>query len=151
MCDTPGWKGRPQSSRAYLFNPPSASVTPHLKTQDNVPRRSRACKTLRTMSQCLSFQMDRIWESKGVLCECKNTLFMLLIFGFKCRCSTNWPKVLIFFFFLYKPFGVFCQADIIFVFWDELDTMPHTSCYLSGFLTSLTSVMPYQRPRSHCS
>lgn len=53
--------------------------------------------------------------AQRVLYKCKNTLFMLLIFGFKCRCSTNWPKV-DFFFFLYKPFGVFCQTDIILVF-----------------------------------
>ncbi len=67
------------------------------------------------------------------------------------RCSTNRPIVLTFFLFLYKPFGVFCQTEIILVFLDELDPMSHTSCSLSGFLTSLTSVMPYQRPRSHYS
>lgn len=151
MCGTPGWNGRPQSSHAYLFSPPSATITPLLKMQDNVPWRSRVFKTPRTTSQCLSFQMDRIWESKGVLCECKNNLLMLLMFGFKCRCSTKLAHSLDFFLFLYKPFGVFFQTDIILVFLDELDPMPHTSCSLSGFLTSLTSVIPYQRPRSHYS
>lgn len=54
-----------------------------------------------------------IWESKGVLYVCINTLFMLLIFGFSLGVPQIGSKFLFFSFFLYKPFCLFCQTDII--------------------------------------
>lgn len=70
---------------AYLFSLPSvivASVTPLLKTQGNILK--RCVRVLHAGHSAWAFRW-KVWESQGVLNECTNTLFMLLISGYSVK------------------------------------------------------------------